>query len=231
MRSFALAKYDVTRTEYAEFVYATGHVVTGCGVWDGQHFTKSETAGWRSPGFSQTDRSPVVCVDLEDVQAYIQWYSAKTGHAYRLPTEGEWEYAARAGTTTSWFWGDDPGNQCNFANGADHTMVRQFPEWAGVACSDGYLYTSPVGSFQPNPWGLYDMLGNVWQRTEDCWNESYAGAPSNGDAWTTGDCTRRVIRGGSWFNSPGTLRSAFRVGVNIGDRDVTLGFRLARTLP
>jgi formylglycine-generating enzyme required for sulfatase activity len=231
LRSFALAKYDVTRGDYAQFVQATGHSGAGCFVFNGQGFAKSDTADWRSPGFDQTDRDPVVCVDHDDAEAYVRWYSSKMGHEYRLPTEAEWEYAARAGTTTARYWGDDAGNQCSYANGADQAAGRQFPKWTVASCSDGYVFTSPVGTFQPNAWGLYDMLGNVWQWTQDCWNESYTGAPTDGSAWTTGNCGRRVVRGGSWYDNPADLRSANR-GRNVtGGRSSPLGFRLARTLP
>ena len=232
VRRFALAKYDVTRGEYARFVQETGHAGAGCYVIDGSgKVAQNASADWRSPGFDQTDRDPVVCVSYDDAVAYAQWYSAKTGHQYRLPTEAEWEYAARAGTATSRYWGDSQAGQCSYANGADQSAKAKFSGWTVADCTDGYVFTSPVGTFRPNGFGLYDMIGNANQWTQDCWNESYAGTPGDGSAWTGGNCTMRVIRGGSWLNLPRDLRSAIRLRIVTGVRYGVLGFRLARTLP
>jgi sulfatase modifying factor 1 len=228
--AFLLARRDVTRGEFAEFVRSAGYSPSsGCHVWDGYQWREIATAGWRSPGFDQTDQDPVVCVNRADIEAYIKWRSQETGRAYRLPTEAEWEYAARAGTSTSRFWGDDASRQCAFANGAAESYSRQFPQEPDVnhRCSDGYAFTSPAGSFAPNPWGLLDMLGDVWQWTADCGNGSYSGAPSDGSAWMSGDCVHHVYRGGSWFDGPWLIRSATR---NFGDADRRFngtGFRLA----
>ena len=109
----------------------------------------------------------MVCVSFEDAQAYIRWLNRKTGQHYRLPTEAEWEYAARAGTTTRRYWGDKPDDACQYANVADQSAKKVFPGWAVHHCDDGYVYTAPVGSFQRNRFGLHDMLGNVWDRTQD----------------------------------------------------------------
>jgi len=197
--SFALAKYDVTFAEWDACV-ADG----GCN-------------GYRpgDQGWGRGNR-PVINVSWDDAQAYIQWISRKTGHQYRLPTEAEWEYTARAGTTTAYYWGDSIGS--GNAN------------CAGCGSSWDGMQTSPVGSFQPNSWGLYDMLGDVWQWTQDCYNSSYSGAPTDGTAWTGGDCSDRVLRGGSWFSIPQYLRSAYRNGDVPSDRYNSIGFRLARTL-
>jgi formylglycine-generating enzyme required for sulfatase activity len=227
--AFLLATHDVTRGEFAEFVSATAYSSSGCHVWDGYQWLDLAAASWRNPGFDQTARDPVVCVNRADIQAYITWRSKMTGRAYRLPTEAEWEYAARAGTTTSRYWGDDAAKQCAFANGAAESYSRRFPQEPDVnrACSDGYVFTSPVGSFAPNPWGLFDMLGDVWQWTADCGNASFDGAPSDGSAWSSGDCVHHVYRGGSWFDGPWLIRSATR---NFGDVDRRFngtGFRLA----
>jgi|HubBroStandDraft_1064217.scaffolds.fasta_scaffold00245_15 sulfatase modifying factor 1 len=231
LRSFLLAKHTVTRGEFAEFAAVTGYSPSGSYVWTGSKYEFSATANWQSPGFEQTDRHPVVCVSHDDAEAYIRWYSQKMGRAYRLPSEAEWEYAARAGTTTARYWGDSSTAQCDYANGADLTAKDKFPGWTVAECRDGWVYTAPVGSFRPNAWGLYDMLGNVWEWTADCWNESYAGAPSDGSAWTTGNCGGRVVRGGAWSGIPWLLRSALRSWVASGNRYVDSGFRLARTLP
>jgi len=148
------------------------------------------------PPFQQTGRDPVVEVSWEDAQAYVEWLRGKTKQNYRLLSESEYEYVERAGTTTAYWWGDSADKLCSYANGRD--------------C--GYNSTVPVGSFPPNAFGLYDMSGNVWEWTEDCWNDRYAGAPADGTAWTTGDCGQRVQRGGSWNtnNSANALRSAMR---------------------
>jgi len=230
--AFLLARHDVTRAEFASFVKATGYSISGCHVWDGFNWKDVASASWRNPGFPQTDRDPVVCVNYADIAAYIAWLSKKTGRSYRLPTEAEWEYAARAGTLTSRYWGKDPSLQCSFANGAARTYSQRFPKEPDVnrACSDGYLYTSPVGSFAPNPWGLFDMLGDVWQWTADCGNENYIGAPSNGSAWTSGDCVHHVYRGGSWFDGPWLLRAATRNFGDLNRRFNGTGFRLARSI-
>ena len=146
-------------------------------------------------------------------------------------TEAEWEYAARAGATTRRFWGDEGDQSCAYANGADQTTKAQVPGWNFMIanCNDRYAYTAPVGSYRANAFGLYDMLGNVYEWTEDCWNENYSGAPTDGNSWTTGNCSLRVARGGSWFVVPRYLRSAGRVSYSTANRNVNFGFRVART--
>ena len=240
-RSFALGKYHVTRGEFAAFVGETGYDPTGCYTFDGSNWNQEPSKNSRSPGFTQTDRDPVVCVSDVDAQHYISWLNGKVrgrvsvsaggDGPYRLPSEAEWEYAARAGTTTARFWGDDEAQQCVYANGADLTAKGTFTGWTMAGCSDGYVYTSPVGSFRPNPFGLYDMLGNAWEWTADCWNDTYGGAPNDGSVWTTGDCVKLVARGGSWSSDPRLLRSADRFRGVAESRYLDAGFRLARTLP
>ena len=199
---FALGRYEVTRREYRAFAEATG-----------------ADDSWRDPGFAQSDSHPVVNVSWRDAQAYVQWLSRETGERYRLPSEAEWEYAARGGTTTRRYWGDSSSSQCGYANGTV------------VSCDDGAVRTAPVGSYAPNEFGLSDVLGNVWEWTDDCWHENYAGAADDGRAWTRGgDCGRRVLRGGSWYNLPRSLRSAARPWNIAGTRDAFTGFRVARTL-
>ena len=182
-------------------------------------------------GYSQVGDHPVVCVNWEDAQGYVDWLSGKTGEEYRLPSESEWEYAARGGTTTRRHWGDDPDDGCVYANGADRTAKRRFDAWTVADCTDGVVWTSPVGAFGGNTFGLYDMLGNVWERVEDCWHDDYDDAPRDGSAWTRGgDCGRRVLRGGAWSASPRNLRSANRLRNDAEFRSVSIGFRVARTL-
>ena len=165
---------------------------------------------------------PVINVAWQDAQDYAQWLSAETGFTYRLPSEAEWEYAARAGTVTKYSWGDEPDGK--YANGG---QKYGWPD-------DGFTNrTAPVANYLINPWELYDMHGNVWEWVEDCWHEDYTNAPADGRAWleeNNGNCNRRVVRGGSWFNYPENLRSANRNRYNNDERYNSLGFRLARTL-
>ena len=240
---FALAQYEVTRGEYAEFVAATGHATDGgCFIQRAERtdagglravWRRSVTASWREPGFAQGDGHSAVCVSWLDAGAYVRWLSGRTGETYRLPSEAEWEYAARAGTVTKRYWGDGSDGQCGYANGADDAWERSMEgdNWLVADCGDGAARTAPTGSYTPNQFGLYDMLGNVWEWVEDCWHENYARAPGDGTAWTSGgDCGLRVLRGGSWHNAPRHLRSANRFGLTAGIRYDARGFRVSRTL-
>src|SRR3984893_11529107 len=230
---FAIGKFDVTRDEYAQFVAETNRPDPDSCTTNNPSGGFMDTKGnWHSPGFPQTGRDPVVCVNWDDAQAYVAWLSAKTGHVYRLPTEAEREYAARAGTTTARYGSDNPAEFCRYSNVGDLDYSEQHPGDSEVnrACRDGYAFTSPVGSFPPNQFGLYDMLGNVMDWTEDCWNANYSGAPTDGTAWQFGDCGRRVVRGGSWDASLSVVRSASRRGIPTFIRNTTFGFRVARTL-
>jgi formylglycine-generating enzyme required for sulfatase activity len=160
---------------------------------------------------------PVINVSWNDAQSYVTWLSQKTGRQYRLLSESEWEYAARAGSTTAYYWGDTIGSgnaNCRGCNGQSDKKQ-----------------TEPVGSFAPNAFGLYDMSGNVWQWTQDCVNENYSGAPDDGRAWMSGNCGGHALRGGSWGGNPQNTRSADRYLNDSGFRYDDLGFRLARTLP
>ena len=231
---FALGRYEVARQEYAAFVPATGHDSGGgCFEWASSAWSSSTGASWRDPGFAQDDDHPVVCVSWDDAQAYTAWLSRETGASYRLPSEAEWEYAARAGTTTRRYWGDSTSAQCDYANGADAALKRFESSWLTVSCDDGAMHTAAAGSYEANAFRLFDMLGNVWEWTEDCWHDRYGrGVPTDGAAWTRGgDCGRRVMRGGSWLHRrPRGLRSANRNKHAPGYRSVNLGFRVARTL-
>ena len=230
---FAIGKFDVTREEYAQFVAETNRPdPDSCTTLTPSGTFIATNGNWHAPGFPQTGRDPVVCVSWDDAQAYVSWLSAKTGHVYRLPTEAEWEYAARAGTTTARYGSDNPAEFCRYTNVGDLDYFEQHPGDSGVnrACRDGYAFTSPVGSFPPNQYGLYDMLGNVMNWTEDCWNANYSGAPTDGTAWQSGDCGRRVVRGGSWDMDLSGARSANRRVLLSSGWNTTLGFRVARTL-
>jgi formylglycine-generating enzyme required for sulfatase activity len=164
----------------------------------------------------------VVCVSWDDANAYANWLAKKTGTPYRLPSEAEWEYAARASTTTPFWWGSSiTPSQANY----DGNYV-----YAGGSKGVYRQGTVLVSSFAANPWGLYNVHGNAWQWTADCWHDNYTGAPADGSAWTTGDCSRgRVVRGGSWDFLPRYLRAAFRYRGTA--ENLSSGFRLARTLP
>ena len=164
--------------------------------------------------------------------AYAEWLSRNTSKPYRLPTEAEWEYAARAGSQKARFWGDGTEQACRYANVADR--ARRAVIWQNVEpsrffnCDDGYAFTSPVGSFLPNAFGLHDMLGNVWEWTADTWHSNYDYAPDDGSAWMTGGAVERVVRGGSWNCHSPFFRAGVRNSVPRGNRDVRVGFRLAR---
>ena len=191
---------------------------------DGQRMEERPKASWRNPGFPQDDSHPVVCVSWEDAKAFAAWLSSQSGRDYRLLTEAEWEYAARAGTTTPFWWGSTiTPAQANY----DGNYVYK----GGGAKGEYREQTVAVGEFAANPWGLYQVHGNVWEWCEDVWHENYNGAPSDGSAWLQGgNADRHVVRGGSWINDPQFLRSAGRVGYTTDDRGNHLGFRVGRTL-
>ena len=172
------------------------------------------------PGDEGRGRSsyPVLNANWDNARAYVFWLAAVTGKAYRLPSEAEWEYAARGGTSTRYSWGDEPS--------AAHANGEQDHGWP----DDGHRYTAPTGSFAPNPFGLHDAHGNVWEWTADCWNDSYEGAPTDGSAWLDGDCVGRVTRGGAYNGGPAYLRSAMRVKIYSQFRSYFIGFRVARSL-
>ena len=156
----AVGRYEVTFAEWDACVAAGG-----C-----PH--RPDDAGW---GRGRRTR-PVINVSWKDAQAYVQWLSRKTGQTYRLLSEAEWEYVARAGTSTAWYWGAREAGQCGYANGADEEAKKHNSSWTVVGCDDGYYRTAPVGRFEANAFGLYDVLGNVWEWVQDCWHESYEGA-------------------------------------------------------
>lgn len=236
--AFALAKTHVTRGQFATFVSETGYHASGdCFTLENGRGGYRADRSWRDPGFQQDDRHPVVCVSWDDAKAYTEWLTRKTGRTYRLPTEAEWEYAARAGIADAYYWGSyDFDDACKYANLEDLTTKAQV---AGMVsknlvvsdCSDGFAYTSPVASFKPNAFGLYDMIGNAWEWTEDCYHEGYKDAPADGKAWKVGDCGFRVLRGSSWNWESWDARLSSRFYSSIKTRTSHFGFRLARDLP
>lgn len=228
-RPFAVGRYHVTQREFAVFVNATKRPMAGCVVAiDGKWSDGRQPAySFAKPGWAQRGDEPAVCVDWDDANAYASWLSQKTGARYRLLTEDEWEYAARGGTTTARWWGDDAALICKRVNGGDlrYSTVMPADKSANPACDDGFAHTNPVAHFAPNQFGLSDMLGNAWQWTADCFSAVPGIAP------VTGDCKGRSIRGGSWHNSVSTLRAATRFSLPPNMRSSSLGFRVMRELP
>ena len=241
-RAYAIGRTEVTRGEFARFVHATHWRPDGpCSFLPdafGAKWIADRKHDWRHPGYAQSDDHPVVCVDIADAEGYAAWLSRITGRHFRLPSNVEWEYAARAGTTTPHWWDDRAGaanaaNACAFANLSDRSRARKnnrgvVDPTAYFACDDGFAATAPVASFLPNPWGLYDMLGNVWEWTADCLNADQRDAP---DARPRGgDCSSHIDRGASWGNSPKYVRAAAQHPDLAGARTSVLGFRLVEDL-
>ena len=225
---FAVGRYHVTKREFAAFVRDTKRSMDGCVVViDGKWSDGPQPAyNYLRPGWTQGLDEPAVCVDWDDATAYAAWLSRKTGAHYRLLTEDEWEYAARAGTGTARWWGDDSVSICRRVNGGDrqYSMVMPADKTANDACDDGFAYTSPVARFAPNPFGLNDMLGNAWQWTVNC----FVTVP--GRSAPDSECKGRSIRGGSWHNGVSTLRTATRFSLPSNMRSSSLGFRVMREL-
>jgi len=225
-RAFAIGAHEVTRGEFARFVAATGHDAGGnCNMLVQREWKPVPEAGWRAPGFAQSDAEPVVCVSWTDAQAFVEWLSRETRVRYRLPSEAEWEYVARAGSTGEY---ESPA-------GIDHDVANYgAEECCGPVTEgrDGFEYTSPAGSFEANDFGVFDMRGNAWEWLADCYHESYDGAPVDGSARTT-DCSladRRGVRGGSWNDASALLRAPYRLRGPLDGRYFTLGFRVARDM-
>jgi formylglycine-generating enzyme required for sulfatase activity len=197
-QAFALGAYEVTFAQWDVCVAAGG-----C-----RHAAADE--GWGR------GTRPVINIAWSDAVDYAAWLSAITDRQYRLPSEAEWEYAARAGTDTAYYWGE--------AKGSGNAVCE--------SCGSPWdnRSTAPVCSFAPNAFGLYDMLGNAWEWTADCWNPGYAGAPADGSTWHAGDCAGRVMRGGAWFSFPHNIRSAIRMRGVLDNRYLSKGLRVARTL-
>ncbi len=231
-RPLAVGRFEITRAQYAAFVEASGHrSESSCHVWIGQEWVNQIGRTWRDAGFRQTDEHPAVCVSWHDARAYVAWLAMKTGKAYRLLSEAEWEYAARAGTRTSRYWGDDPALACEHANvhDGDTQEARRF-NWEAHDCHDGFVETAPVGRFKANAFALHDMLGNVWEWVADCQSVNYVGAPGDGSARESENCPQRIYRGGGW-SGPASVRAAVRNSNVAGYRSQLLGFRVVRPAP
>jgi formylglycine-generating enzyme required for sulfatase activity len=222
-KPFAVGRFAVTRAEFAAFIAATNHKTDGrCYDLARAEANEKVNRDWRLPGFPQHDRHPVVCVNWDDAKAYAPWISSSTGKQYRLLSEAEREYVARAGSITPFWWGKTIStDQANYNGNITYGDAAK-GEWRKA--------TVPVDIFTANPWGLYNVHGNVWEWAEDCWNGKNAGNPGDGTARVIGDCSLRVLRGASWNNYPHTLRSARRSMEPPGNRLTSIGFRIARTL-
>jgi len=231
-REFWMGRTEVTVAQFRAFVEATRRDTgNACVINNNGRWENGPGRNWRSPNFAQDDNHPVVCASWNDAVAYTEWLSQRTGKKYRLPTEAEWEFAARAGTTSARYWGDDRVPSCKFANVADTTTATAlgWPKSAVIfECSDNQVYTAPVGSFAANGVGLFDMLGNVLEWTADCWVENLTTQPGDGTARNAPNCARRTIRGGSWEGVPSIVRSAYREPAFQGARTSQIGFRVVR---
>ena len=234
--AFYLGAHEVTRKQFAAFVadaaYRTDAERNGWAfAWDGKKWDKVKGASWRKVGFEQGDDHAVVCVSWTDAQAFCEWLGKRTGRTVWLPTEAQWEYACRAGSTTHWSWGDDPAGGKGKCNVADKTAKARFRGWRIFPWADGYVFTAPVGTYQPNAFGLYDMHGNVWEWCRDWYRESYASAGRAGTKgrYDDGSGAPRVVRGGSWMSTPGRCRSASRAACEpLGSVcDFIVGFRVS----
>lgn len=236
----AVARHEVTVGEFQAFVAATKHVIDdGCAAWKFPEavYGDNPALNWRNPGFPQTDRDPVVCVNYDDAVDYADWVSKKGWFRYRLLSDAEWEYAARAGSNATRPWAGDAKDRgrataCVHANVYDHDAARKLGGENTAndhfLCSDGFTHTAPVGSFHANALGLFDMLGNASEWVADCDNPTWDGVPPLGTARMKGNCTQHITRGGSWIGKPWTLRPAERGRATTEGRNTAIGFRVAR---
>jgi formylglycine-generating enzyme required for sulfatase activity len=236
-KPIGIGRVEVTRREFRAFVADAGYDVHGpCITWDDAlgRFNADRNRGPENPGRPREARDdhPVACVSWNDAKAYVQWLARKTGKPYRLPSEAEWEYAARAGSSARWPWGESASDGCEFANLHDLSSRESFTfGWEAVHCRDSYPDVAPAGALRANAFGLYDMIGNVAEWLEDCYTDSYLGRPRDGRAWVwAGGCTRRVLRGGSWVSPAERARSASRDSAEAGTRADYIGFRVALDL-
>jgi formylglycine-generating enzyme required for sulfatase activity len=229
----AVGRFEVTRDQYAAFVDATGHLGSGrCFTLEQNTPQERENRSFLMPGYAQQGNHPAVCVSWTDAQAYVDWLARVTGKSYRLPSEAEYEYAARARGTARYGASDDTTELCRFANGADQSArAAGLPDDADyMDCTDGFPYTAPVGSFAQNAFGLNDLIGNVWEWTADCFAEDYRAAPLDAVARGQADCPARAVRGGDWFSAAALLRPAVRASAKPDSHYDDIGFRVVRTL-
>ena len=240
-RDFLLSRFEVTLAQFRLFTDASGYLTEaetdGTGGWGynasiGLSEGRRPQYSWRNPGFPQTDRHPVVNVSYNDALAFIRWLSAREGKHYRLPTEAEWEYANRAGSQMRYANSDNPGELPRFARAIDLSRHAEFGHVQSIviAANDPTAFTAPVGSYEANAFGLYDMHGNVWEWVADWYGETYYSESPEDDPQGPASGEMRVRRGGAWNSFPIWLRSAFRNWNTPGSRCLNLGFRVARDL-
>jgi formylglycine-generating enzyme required for sulfatase activity/serine/threonine protein kinase len=230
-QSLAVGRFEVTRDQFEAFVRSSGHKVADkCWSLEDNEPRERADRSFRNPGYPQNGSHPAVCVSWDDATAYANWLSTTTGKSYRLLSEARWEYAARAGTIGANAVAE--ADVCTFGNGADQTAKEaKLPgNWAYLACTDGYSHTAPVGSFKPNAFGLYDLMGNVWEWVEDCYGRNLTEIPTDGGAHTSSDCREHTVRGGAWSTPARMLRTAVRAKAPAGARFDDVGFRVVRTL-
>jgi formylglycine-generating enzyme required for sulfatase activity len=240
-RGFALSRTEITVAQFGRFVEATGYQtdveLSGeSRIYMASSGRVSERRGvtWQDNyrGERADGDAPVVHVSWNDANAYADWLAEQTDRPYRLPTEAEFEYALRAGTQTPYWWGEgSPEEPVENVTG-DRERFEDRRRWTTAfrRYDDGYWGPAPAGSLQPNPFGLFDMGGNVMEWVADCWHDSYVRAPDDGSAWVNPGCDRRVVRGASWSSTPAMSRSAFRLSSSVTSTDARVGFRVARDL-
>ncbi len=239
-RPFLVSKREITVGEFRRFVEATGAApAAGCRVWLGRQWTQERDRSWLDPGFAlpPRDDEPVVCVSWEDARAYAAWLAERSGKRYRLPSEAEWEYVARGGTSFPRYWGERDSREdlvlalaCDHANVYDASAVDALRlPWPNARCNDRAATLAPVAQYKPNAFGVFDIIGNAREWVMDCYTESYLGRPEDGRAWTwQGGCERKGVRGGSWASRPRDARAPARGAESTEHRQSDLGFRVAR---
>ncbi len=236
----AIGITEITVADFRKFVDASQYQTQaekepnrGCRTYQPSGWDWTPGTSWKNPGYEQEDNHPVVCVSWSDAMAYVKWLSKETGENYQLPSEAIWEYASRAGTITPRFWSDDD-KACNYSNVSDFSRASmhglEISSKNIFPCEDGYTYSSQVATYEPNQYGLYDTIGNVWEWTYDCWNSSYTNVDSNGGPRLDGNCNNRVYRGGAWGNLPTLVRAAKRLTDPSHYRYYNLGFRISRII-
>jgi formylglycine-generating enzyme required for sulfatase activity len=232
-KDFHIGICEVTRGQFAAFVKDSGYVSQAerdgwCFAWNGRIWTKVQGASWRNVGFNQTDTHPVVCICFNDAVEFCRWTSKKSGRPVRLPTEAQWEYAARAGTSTAYTWGDSRDAGGGWMNGCDLTAKKTFRGWKVFSWDDGYLYTSPVGTFKANAFGLHDVHGNAWEWCADWYDPDYYKNGPTVDPTGPENGSMRVLRGGGWMSTPSRCRVSGRSGCPLRGSfcDFIVGFRI-----
>lgn len=226
VEEYSISRHEVTRGHYAFFVGETGRETPDtCYVYRDGGWGSRSGHSWRNPGYAQSDDHPVTCISRDDALAYARWLSERQGMGYRLPTEAEWEYAARAGSAAARHWGEHAGAACTWGNVGDQALYRRYRDWSWQVhpCDDGHVHTAPVGSYRVSLYGLHDMLGNVWEWTCSSYDPAYRSAESR----CSSDDRNGVVRGGSWSNSPRWVRAAARFENRADARFDLVGFRLA----